>query len=44
MITLINEKISEANKDKKEVAKRIPQVRKKFIENNNELKLKKKIK
>ena len=44
MSKLVNEKISEANKDIKEVAKRIPQVRKKFIENNNELKLKKKIK
>jgi hypothetical protein len=44
MSTLVNDKISEANKDKKEVAKKIPQVRKKFIENSSDLKLKKKLK
>ena len=44
MSILVNEKISQANKDKKEVAKKIPQVRKKFIENSNDLKLNKKIK
>lgn len=44
MSTLVNEKISEANKDKKKVAERIPKVREKFIKNNNDLKLKKKIK
>lgn len=43
MSKLVNEKISEANKDIKEVAAKIPKIRKIFNDNDNDkdLKLKK---
>ena len=44
MTELANEKIVKLNENKKEVAQKIPSIRKKFIENKAELKLKVKVK